>query len=232
MIFGQSIAPGHGSLERIFSSINFSDRLRDRILLWAADICLAASSRAPSHPVLSLATRVVLDIFISSDTIAFMADKSKFQSAFVEAYDELEKLKIQEREIFVRKAQLQKTLMALYPLIFPESEPDVNSLTLANAIRLVFSSANRALSALEVRTKLDDIGFDLSGYENPGASIHTALSRMLESQELSHAPKTERGKKTFAATPELKPVPEVEAVPESALQKALESIGIAPEEKK
>jgi hypothetical protein len=153
-----------------------------------------------------------------------MDDNSSFMTAILDAHRELESLKIKEREIFIRKAQLQKTIYALFPLAFPDSQPtDVNSLTLPDAIRLVFGSSGRHLSAMGMRTKLEDIGYDLSKFDNPLANIHTAMNRMLESGELTKM-SADEGKKTFAPGPELKEVPDVTNIPDDAVEKAMKAL--------
>ena len=152
-----------------------------------------------------------------------MEDNS-FTKALFDAFNELEELKAQEKKIFVRKAQLKKSVDALYPLVFPESQTEISALTLADAIRLVFKSAARPLSAVEVRSKLDDIGFDLEQFENALASIHTAMSRMIDSEELVKVP-DEGKKKAFERGPALKDVPDPSSTPDDeALKAALEEL--------
>jgi len=129
-------------------------------------------------------------------------------TALMTAWQELQVLQEQERELTVKKAQLKKTTEALWPLAFPESGPDVNAMTLADTIRLVVKSCNeRAVSVKEIRGKLQDIGVDLSKYSNALASIHTAVARMVETEELCWL--DDDGKK-LTAGPELKPIPAAE----------------------
>lgn len=130
-----------------------------------------------------------------------------YAKAYLSANDELERLTAEEKRIAIRKAQLRETLKALGPLITPNTL-DVSSLSLSDALRLVIASAGRALSTLEFKSRLQDLGYPLEKFENPMASIHTALSRMYEAGELTkNTPEGE--KKTFGPGPELKPVPEV-----------------------
>ena len=130
-----------------------------------------------------------------------------YRDALDRAYDEWRGLQEQEKQITIRKAQLKRTFQALCPLAFPEDQIawDVNVLSLANAIRLVIQSSDRPITAIEMRGRLTDLGVDLSKYENPMASIHTAVNRMVDSEEMDYI--QEDDKKKFTAGPELKPVP-------------------------
>jgi hypothetical protein len=106
---------------------------------------------------------------------------------------------------------LKQTVDALWPLAFPDADasPDINSMSLADAIRLMVKSCSeRYITVKEIRGKLQDIGFDLSKYSNPLASIHTAASRMVASEELNWV--DDDGKKLTAGK-ELKPVLSTEA---------------------
>jgi hypothetical protein len=117
-------------------------------------------------------------------------------------------LREQKKEITVREAQLNETLKALMPLI-GAWKADITEYSLSNAIRFIFNGleVNRTLSAIEVRGRLQDLGYDLSEYENPLASIHTCMRRMIETEELI-VNRTEDNKKEFQPGPELKAVPE------------------------
>lgn len=130
-----------------------------------------------------------------------------YRDALEMALAEFKALQEQERQIAIRKANVKASIKALAPLVNQKST-DVNSLGLADAIRLVFGGTSRTLSPIEVRGKLEDLGFNLSNFENPLASIHTALNRMVDTNELVSS-KSEDNKKRVGAGPELKPVPEV-----------------------
>ena len=134
-----------------------------------------------------------------------MLPKPPTPEAMWSAYNELQLVKKQERDLTIRRAQLTKTLNALYPLVFGDV-PDMDALSLPNAIRLIISGADRPLSAQDMKTKLEDSGFDLSKYPNPIANILTAMKRMAESEELVYI---DGDKKRVAAGPELKPAPDV-----------------------
>lgn len=92
-------------------------------------------------------------------------------------------------------------------------EVDVNEYSLSNAVRFIFNSlepgSDRGLTAMEVRSKLQDLGYDLTKYENPLASIHTCVRRMIETDELKLMESNEdEKKKKFEPGPELKQVPQ------------------------
>jgi|GEM_PF-2825970 len=134
-------------------------------------------------------------------------EKNLYYDALFEAWGELQRIKEQERELAIRKAQLSKTVSALFPLVFPDSL-DVNTMSLPNAIRLIMSGADRPLSATDIQTKLEDLGFDLKKFENPLANIHTAMKRMAENDELVLI---DGDRKRVTAGPELKPAPDMSA---------------------
>jgi hypothetical protein len=139
-----------------------------------------------------------------------------YETALNAAYEELQKLKEQELEIAIRKAKLRETMNALFPLVFPD-KVEINSLSLPNAMRLIFQSAGRPLNAADFLTKLQDIGFDVGKFDNPLANIHTAMARMVESDEMVWV--EVEGKKKGIPGPELKPVPQ--ELPQGAVLKAL-----------
>jgi hypothetical protein len=124
-----------------------------------------------------------------------------YRDALWSAYEELGKLKEEERKIAVRKSQLQQTVNALSPLVFPQ-DVDIASLSLPDALRLVLQSSGRPLTAVEFKSKLEDIGFDLAKYNDPMANILTAMRRMVEAEEMRWIEDAPR--KTVEATPELK----------------------------
>lgn len=126
--------------------------------------------------------------------------------AFIKAFGELEDIKVKEKELAYRKAKLNETVIALRPLVFKQ-DWDINTLTLSDAIRFVFNTVKRPLSALDLRTKLEDLDYNLAQFDNPLANIHTALKRMGDTNELYVIEKDDK-KKTFEPGPNLKPVPE------------------------
>src|SRR5260370_12343985 len=135
--------------------------------------------------------------------------KSPYWAALSAALEEFKKLQEQERETAFRKAKLKATINALHPLVFPDSPMEINTLSLPNAIRLAIRGATRPLSTYELKAKLEDLGFDFSKYENPLANLHTAVNRMVESEEMIWVHSEEQQKKDLPG-PELNSVPQTE----------------------
>jgi hypothetical protein len=136
-------------------------------------------------------------------------DADFYRGAVQRIRDELDKLQEQERQLTVRKAQLVQSFNALAPLAFPdEKEFDINSLTLADAIRLVIRSTSVPMKARQVQSRLYELGFLLGKFKNPNASVHTAINRMLYSGELALITDPTDGTKYLESGPSLKPTPE------------------------
>ena len=141
----------------------------------------------------------------SAPSLEFADGYEGYIDAFVKALHELEEIKTTERNLAYRKAKLNESVTALRPLVFKQAW-DINNLTLSDAIRFVFSNAKRHLSAIAVRTKLEDLGYNLDQFDNPLANIHTALKRMGETDEL-YVIESDK-KKSFEPGPNLKAITE------------------------
>jgi hypothetical protein len=132
-----------------------------------------------------------------------------FEEAIERIGDELEKVREQERQLTLRKAQLTQSFNALAPLAFPDEKVfDINSLTLADAIRLVIRSTSVPMKARQVQSRLYELGFELVKFNNPNASVHTALNRMMDSGELTLITDPTDDTKYFECGPSLKQTPE------------------------
>ncbi len=129
---------------------------------------------------------------------------SPYKRALTKAVSEWNNLAKQERKIAVRKAQLKETIMALQTLC--SGPPDINALSLSDAIRLMIRSTGEGLSRTGIRDKLMEMGYDLKKFKNAMASIHTAVDRMVESGEFVPTPSDD---KKVEAGPELKSVAEL-----------------------
>lgn len=140
------------------------------------------------------------------DTEQTSDEPEPFRDALFAAYQELEMLKQQEREIAVRKAQIQQTINALYPLVFPFDDEDVRALSLPNAIRLVLRSCGRPINMHDIHSRLTDWGYDLTKFDDPMTNIRTAMNRLVESEEMVWV---DEGKKKAMPGPDLKPVPQM-----------------------
>jgi hypothetical protein len=141
---------------------------------------------------------------MSNDNEMVSLPEEIYRNALQTAVDQWMDLQNQERRITIQKNQLRQTFLALFPLAYPNNElPDISSMSLANAIRMVIGGADRPITAIEMRGKLTDLGFDLTKYDNPLANIHTAMNRMVESDEMQW---TDIDEKKAMPGPELKHV--------------------------
>ena len=168
----------------------------------------------------------------SKPPIEFVDGYEPYLEALYRSWKELEEIKVKERELAYRKAKLNESVVALRPLVFKHSW-DINTLTLSDAIRFVFSTAKRPLTAIGVRTKLEDLGYNLQQFDNPLANIHTALRRMGDTDELSRSGQDEK-KKAFEPGPELKPISEplTDAPSVNEIQTAQAALGGTEEKQK
>jgi hypothetical protein len=131
---------------------------------------------------------------------------SSYQQALWKAFEDLKQVQRQQHELTLKTSQLKKTIDALFPIVYPIAPEDINSMSLANAIRLIIASTDSGVSAKEIRNRLRDLGYDLTKYNNPLASIMTAANRMVEAEELILS--DDEDEKKLSAGPELKPVPD------------------------
>jgi hypothetical protein len=90
-------------------------------------------------------------------------------------------------EVRHKLSHLQEVLNHLEPLtgnIYPGIKSDIPALGLTDAIRAILVNANtERLSAADVRQKLVDCGYDLSGLSAPMQSIYKILSRITEGED-------------------------------------------------
>jgi hypothetical protein len=129
-----------------------------------------------------------------------------YAEALWKAYEELQTIKCQEADLALRKSKLRKTVDALYPIVYPGAPEDINSLSLADAIRLIIKNCDKPVSAKEVRNRLYDLGYDLSKYNNPLASVWTASKRMIDAEELELT--EDEDEKKLTPGPTLKTIPD------------------------
>jgi hypothetical protein len=80
---------------------------------------------------------------------------------------------------------LQETMVHLAPLAGQTSEFDpLTHVGITDAARSVLSPAHR-MSAAEVRTAMEQRGFDFSKYSAPDATVRTILKRLVEAEKAS-----------------------------------------------
>ena len=131
--------------------------------------------------------------------------ENPYSGALERIEEELEELRKQENQLALRKARLIESFEALLPLVLPEeTQADINSLTLADSIRLVVKCAARPLHIREIRMRLDEMGFKTMKFRNPMASVHTAVKRMIDSKELAYIKDPHDGAKMIERGPFLK----------------------------
>src|SRR5437879_13021449 len=144
--------------------------------------------RARFHPILDLS--FVLSFFLAILYLLcyLFTMPNEFMSALQKARLELTQIDAQQRRLAQRKAQLLQTITALAPLV--TEKPSSEALSLADPIRTVISRAamnspRTVFTAKMVRSMLQEMGFDFSGYNNNHmAAIHTAMRRMWKAGEL------------------------------------------------
>jgi hypothetical protein len=105
----------------------------------------------------------------------------KYRQALDAAIREYETLGAQRREIDERLEQLAQTIGTLNRLCGFVSTVQWG---LTDACRVVLKNAGQAMTAMEVRDRLESIGFDLAKYANSLAAVHTVLKRLNQSQEV------------------------------------------------
>jgi hypothetical protein len=104
----------------------------------------------------------------------------EYRQALEAAIREYESLGAQRREIDERLEQLAQTIGTLNRLCGFVSTVQWG---LTDACRVVLKNAGRAMTPIEVRDRLQAIGFDLDRYTNSLAAVHTVLKRLNQSQE-------------------------------------------------
>lgn len=105
----------------------------------------------------------------------------EYRVALDAAIREYEALGARRRAIDERLAQLAQTIGTLNRLCGFVSTVQWG---LTDACRVVLKGARRPMTPVDVRDRLDAIGFDLSKYSNSLAAIHTILKRLHESGEV------------------------------------------------
>jgi hypothetical protein len=105
----------------------------------------------------------------------------EYKRALDAACREYEDVARRRAELDKRLAQLHESIGALTRLC--GYTPTV-SWGLTDACRVVLARAEQPMTALDVRDRLANIGFDLSKYSSDLAAIHTVLKRLNRAGEL------------------------------------------------
>jgi hypothetical protein len=109
-----------------------------------------------------------------------------YRAALSAAIKEYEALGEQRRDIDQRLAQLAHTIGTLSQLLGLTATVPMG---LTDAIRLVIRGAGVPMTPVDVRDRLQAIGFDVSKYSNDLAAVHTILKRLNDSGELRFIPR-------------------------------------------
>jgi hypothetical protein len=109
-----------------------------------------------------------------------------YRRALATAIREYEALGQQRQDIDKRLAEVAQTIGTLSRLC--GLVPTV-PIGLTDACRLVVRGAGVPVTSIDVRRRLQSIGFDLSKYANDLAAIHTILKRLNASGELRFIPR-------------------------------------------
>jgi hypothetical protein len=117
-----------------------------------------------------------------------------YRRALEAASKEYEALGVERRRIDQRLTELAHTIGTLTRLC--GFTPTV-TFGLTDACRAVLRSARAPLTPAEVRDRLAGIGFEVGGYANPLAAIHTTLKRLAEAEELKIVAAGPSGKLTY-----------------------------------
>jgi hypothetical protein len=109
--------------------------------------------------------------------------ESGFPDALVEAKEALERLLRERQQLDIRIAKMEQVVAALRSVAEP-GDADVAATGFTDGVRAVLrASSDRPLSPTEIREGMLAMGFELSRYQQPLASIHVVLKRLQRSGE-------------------------------------------------
>lgn len=110
--------------------------------------------------------------------------KETYKKALEAAQKELAQATQLQKETQRRIMKLRQTIFSLTMLLTKEAADhivkSVEEIGLTDAIREILRIGEKPLSPIEVRKALEELGYDLSKYTNPLASIHTILKRLVK----------------------------------------------------
>jgi hypothetical protein len=134
-------------------------------------------------------------------------ETSDYKRAYESAQKEFKALLDAARQTEKRLLVVRKSIQTLRELCESEGvevEPSeeaadmLENSTLAEEIRTILKARHPArLRPNEVKNELVKLGHDLSAYQNPQATIHMVLKRMVESGEVVETISPEDGKKSY-----------------------------------
>lgn len=117
----------------------------------------------------------------------FSAALQRAKRELLEVEAEQQRNASEQQQLAQRRNRLLQSIAVLAPLVGEEIPNE--ALTLADAMRMVMSNTALAdpkatFNAKKIRDLLRGMGFDVDRYNNPLASIHTAMQRMIAAGEL------------------------------------------------
>ena len=137
----------------------------------------------------------------------------QFKREIVTKKLELGKCIQKQEELETRISQLQEITVAIARLLGEEYVPE-DAMGLTDAIRQAFKTEpNANMTAMEVRAKLQKMGFDITQYRNVLASIHTVLTRLHAKKEIKQAAVRSNGRPAYQLVPQSSELPMEPAVP-------------------
>ena len=107
--------------------------------------------------------------------------RDDYVKAYEAAIREMESLMQQRADLEQRILHLRQTLVGLSRLC--GFTPTV-SWGMTDGVRFILLSAQRPMSAIDVRDELANWGFDMSKYANDLSAIHTVLKRLNKAGEI------------------------------------------------
>jgi hypothetical protein len=105
---------------------------------------------------------------------------------------ELEELLNRQEDIEKRIAQVKQAIMSLAPLAEEQGESIsaawyqiLGTRNVSDACLQILQAATVPLSPVEIKAQILNMGLDLSQYKNVMATIHSALKRLLQNEEIT-----------------------------------------------
>jgi len=114
-----------------------------------------------------------------------LAQLAGYQSDLVRLESEAAELDVRRDEVHKEIEQTKRVISSLLSLLGLDGGINVSEMGFTDACRTMLNNAHPEwISASEIRDALVRAGFDLSGYSNAMASIHTILRRLEEADEV------------------------------------------------
>jgi chromosome segregation ATPase len=143
---------------------------------------------------------------MTSERIDFKTTLGNAKSEFVALQQEL-------GECLARQEELEKKLAAVRQMIYSfsnvlgETFDEADELGLTEAVRQAFKSSSSAMSALQVKGRMVDLGFDIAKYGNIMAAVHTVIGRLVKQSEIMQNGTDGAGKPCYQSIPKMAPPP-------------------------